>query len=139
MKNHSSGFTLIEIVITLVLLLSILSLLSVSIVNQTRDARDNRRKTDLEEIRSALELYRMDQPNRAYPVSGDLAPFLVPTYLRTLPTDPASNTNYDYSALPDSPLCDNTPGNLCSSYTLTTTLDDGSAYVVGPGFITPGI
>ena len=59
MKNNL-GFTLIELMIVMGIV-GILSTISLFALQGTREgARDARRKSDLEAIRSALEIYRSD-------------------------------------------------------------------------------
>ena len=83
------GFTLIELLVVI----SIIGILvAVGVVSYTRAvklSRDSRRKTDLEQIRQALETYRSE--NFAYPATSSLAD-LVPDYIAALPTDPKEGT-----------------------------------------------
>lgn len=60
--DYRSGFTLIELIITIAVL-SVIVVVSVSVINpvgQFKKARDGRRRADLEDIRSGLEMYRTD-------------------------------------------------------------------------------
>ena len=119
-KNTSHrGFTLIEllIVMTIIALLAGLSLFAVGGVRES--ARDGRRKSDLEVIRSALELYKADC--NVYPGSitggGTLsAPASCGvgsvTYLQKVPQDPIGG---DYRYCPAA-------GNI--RYSLYTHLED---------------
>lgn len=88
------GFTLVEllVVITIIALLTTMGL--VIYQNSVRKGRDGRRQTDLEQIRSALELYRSDIG--WYPAA--LSTLTPPTnsYIQAIPTDPKSNT-YKYA------------------------------------------
>ncbi|MBI4067476.1 type II secretion system protein [Candidatus Gottesmanbacteria bacterium] len=102
-SKSASGFTLIEILVAA----SIIALLStigfVSYQAAGRNARDAKRKADLEQIRSALELYKAD--NGTYPPAGSSCPLgsncyvysddsppwipaLVPNYMQNVPVDP---------------------------------------------------
>jgi len=71
----------------LMVVISIISILATlgytNYVTQIKRGRDGRRKADLEEIRSALEMYRAD--NGQYPL--DLSS-LSPDYISSLPSDP---------------------------------------------------
>lgn len=66
------GFTLLELLIVVLLVGLLLSIATLSYGEITKRSRDSRRKTDLEEVRSALEQYRSN--NNAYPT-----PFPTPT------------------------------------------------------------
>jgi hypothetical protein len=63
-------------------------------------SRDAKRKADLFMLRTALELYYDE--NMTYPVVetyANLADYLVPEYVRTLPDDPSVFSNYHYQSL----------------------------------------
>lgn len=69
MKNtrRSAGFTMIEILVV-VAIIALLTTIGIISYNSTQKrARDGKRKADLEQIRSALVLYRTD--NGIYPTS----------------------------------------------------------------------
>lgn len=86
------GFTLIEILVVLSLIGILVALSLVAFQGARAAARDGRRKADLEQIRSALEIYRTDTND--YPASLSA---LEPSYIPDLPTDPASPTySYQY-------------------------------------------
>jgi len=100
------GFTLIEVLIavSIVAVLSVIGIVSFSSVNAR--SRDTKRISDLEQVRSALEMYRSDKGS--YPAGtgsfstlDSLNSTLVTTYLPTIPTDPkstvASPIEYYYS------------------------------------------
>src|SRR3989344_2034594 len=90
---YSKGFTLIELLITIVLVAVVMGgILSVLGQGSRQYARDARRKSDLEQIRSSLELYR--NSNSAYPVS---LPTLAPSYIQSVPADSVSGRNYYYN------------------------------------------
>jgi general secretion pathway protein G len=82
-------------------------------------ARDSKRKADLEQIRSALEIYRTDQrtyyPSNSFPFDQK---FFVgnDVYMEKVPTDPLSPT-YKYHYVFDSP----------NKYYLCAYLETGSA------------
>lgn len=117
MKRTSAGFTLIEIMVatTIIAVLSVIGIVSYNSVNKR--SRDAKRKSDLEQVRSALEMYRAD--NGSYP--GTSATFitlttldagngtgpLVPSYLPSIPMDPKSRTTtpipYYYSPTGNGP------------------------------------
>lgn len=68
---------------------------------QTAFARDARRKADINELRTALELYYYDY--NAYPVVqtiAELEPLITPGYLVKMPTDPLVGRSYRYTSTP---------------------------------------
>ena len=113
-----SGFTLIEllVVMTIIGVLAALSLFALSGARES--ARDGRRKSDLEAIRSALELYKADcnsyrsasgNVTTALDTDGGAAVRLIgigsPTscalsnaYLERIPNDTLTGRNYYYSS-----------------------------------------
>lgn len=64
--NTKKGFTLIEILVVIAILGLLITVGVTSYTNTLRQSRDAKRKTDLEQIRLALELYKSD--NGSYPV-----------------------------------------------------------------------
>lgn len=92
------GFTLIElmIVITIISLVAAFGL-AANYRTAQKTARDGRRKSDLEQVRSALEMYRTD--TESYPGGGysGLGGVLVPDYLNPLPLDPKNSDPYIYT------------------------------------------
>jgi len=100
----NKGFTLIEllVVVTIISLLSGIGFLTYTQVSKS--ARDARRKTDLEQIRMALEMYR--STNDVYPSSltscqsADSLSDGTNTYLTDIPNDPrCPDYKYYYEAL----------------------------------------
>lgn len=97
------GFTLIEILITVTIIAILTAIGIVSYNSVNKRARDAKRKSDLEQIRSALEIFRNDFGS--YPGTaegfialtsldpGDGTGPLVPDYLPGLPMDPKSTTS----------------------------------------------
>lgn len=92
------GFTLIElmVVITIIGVLTALSMFAFQ--HARKSSRDTQRKTDLETIRSALELYKAD--SGAYPTNSSFMntslAYSGHTYLTATPKDPMTGTR-DYS------------------------------------------
>ena len=112
MKNNIVAFTLIEILVvtTIIGILTAAGATAYSMMGKT--SRDARRKADLEQIRSALEMYRSNDDSSAYPnVLGDLSSGS-PKYLETAITDPKTNAPYQYDS-------------SGSDYTLSTKLEIG--------------
>jgi general secretion pathway protein G len=93
MKKNKKGFTFIEIlvVITIIALLSTVAVVSYRSA-QTK-ARDNKRKSDLEQVRAALEMYRSDEG--IYPAGNWSAMTgLLTGYMNNIPTDPRGYSYY---------------------------------------------
>lgn len=92
-------FTLIEILVVATIMALLTSIAVISYGQLNKESRNNRRKTDLDQIRSALEMYRSN--NDQYPDNLNL--LTGPTiYLSTIPTDPKSSIyNYNYSKISD--------------------------------------
>jgi type II secretion system protein G len=99
----SSAFTLLELLVV-ISIIGILVALSIFGLQGARvSARDARRKADLEQIKSALEIYKADcgkYPAAAYNPSATALTQTclgtVNTYISALP-DPVSGRNYSYN------------------------------------------
>lgn len=116
--KKSRGFTLLELIIVLGLISTML-LLGATVYSQSQKrSRDAKRKGDLNNIRSALELYRSN--NSFYPLN--LTDLTIGTvYLKSIPLDPY-DPRQSYKYIPKSG-CDNTTV-LCNDYTLGTILEN---------------
>lgn len=95
--GSSKGFTLVEllVVIAIIGILATLLLLQLGVARQR--ARDAKRIADVNQIRTALELYFDD--NGQYPQQATYAGLsggLVPKFLTLLPTDPLNVAPYAY-------------------------------------------
>jgi len=110
MRKNLHAFTLIELLVTIAII-GILSVISLVATNSVREAgRDAKRKTDLETIRSALELYHADcgsYPTTAlFPQPGSSLNSTCgggsKTYLVSMPDDPTTGRDYRYNYLPAS-------------------------------------
>ena len=98
------GFTLIELLVVISIIGVLISLSFVGFLQARVSARNSKRKADLEQIRSALELYRNDC--KTYPnvvVSGSSltgsvgSPCAGVVYMQQVPADPLVPTyNYQY-------------------------------------------
>lgn len=100
---HSKGFTLIEL-LTVISIISVLTaLLTVAFVSVSSRSKDSQRKSNLSQIRAALELYKAD--NDAYPATAALTTSItcnaafttgtspnLTTYMAKYPCDPKSTT-----------------------------------------------
>ena len=124
-----NGFTLIELLVAMTIMALLMSLALVAYQGAKKSARDGRRKADLEQIRSALEIYRTDC--KTYPSSlswggqlkGDDSSSACSSsnvYLDQIPSDPGS-CSYYYSR------------SSSNSYTLCASLETGGNLVSGCG------
>jgi type II secretion system protein G len=66
-KVVGQGFTLIELLVVMVIIGLLAGLILPNYMSARERARDAQRKSDLEQIQKALELYKMDQSPPAYP------------------------------------------------------------------------
>lgn len=100
MIKRTRGFTLIELLVV-VAIIGLLSSVVISSLNVARaKGRDAQRALNIKQLKTALELYYGD--NNTYPkvknagwgyAITDLAPFLTPKYIATIPTDPSGKSN----------------------------------------------
>lgn len=116
LSKSYKGFTLIELLVV-ISIIGILIGLSIFGLQGAREAsRDSRRKSDLELIRSGLEIYKSDcndyPPTLSSSLVGDGTPVscaITNKYISQVPTDPiAPNSVYLYSS-------DGTIYELCAS------------------------
>lgn len=125
------AFTLLEILVVIGIIALLASITVVSYSRFVKQSRDARRKTDLEQIRAAIELYRNFKS--VYPTPGmvfgtDSIVDGSTTYMSKIPQDPmfsgAEVNTYYYTS----------PGPTYQDYTLCTYLEGGgtaSGYLCG--------
>ena len=91
------GFTLIEILVVATIVVLLTATATATYTAFLKQSRDAKRKTDLEQIRAALEMYRSNI--NTYPTTG-LSQLTTPTiYIQSVPKDPKDPTySYYYSA-----------------------------------------
>lgn len=102
-KQGSPGFTLIELLIAIVIIGILTALLTANFIGARQRARDAKRKSDLRQIQSALELYRADSGN--YPAVANVecgGPMTSSdgqtTYMQSIPCDSLSGwPGYEYT------------------------------------------
>jgi len=101
MMFSKKGFTLVELLIS-ASIIAILAGVTIAVLKPSHfygKARDGKRKADLEQIRSALEMYRTDAGS--YPDSLSFGGSLVydgNTYMNPVPNDPLfPDQNFYYS------------------------------------------
>jgi len=116
--NKKRGFTLIELLVVLSIIGVIMAFSFVGFSQARKSARDTKRKADLEQIRSALEIYRTDcktYPTTITPGSplvGAAAICAGNTYMSAVPADSTTGQSYYYSG-------------STNSYTLCALLETG--------------
>lgn len=123
--KKQEGFTLLELLIVIVIIGILAVLIIPNLVSGPQRARDSQRKSDLRNIKTALETYYND--NNSYPTAGGasctpstcLATPLQPNYMKTVPNDPKGGQNYTYTPSPAS--C---AAGACTSYTLSANLEN---------------
>lgn len=109
-KKFQTGFTLIELLITLSIIAIIITISTFAIIETLKTGRDSKRKSDLETIRSGLEIYRADCGQYPAPQSGKVPSPLrgsgltsyCPSsnvYISDVPEDPQQGRIYRYSRI----------------------------------------
>lgn len=122
------GFTLLEVLVVLSVIGTIIAIGTVSYNQILITSRDSARKSDIQEISSALEQYKSNNVFGSYPIGLNS---LLPTYITDIPKDPKISQDYTYIASPSGCLA--TKIDPCTSYNLTATLEkNGEAYTVNP-------
>jgi len=123
-KRKNLGFTLIELLVAMTIVAVLMGIALVSYQGARKSARDGKRKADLEQVRSALEMCRTD--DGSYPLgslsSGGNITCGGKTYM-TIPNDPLTDRIYSYSG-------------TANTYTLCATLESGGEVVAGCGSCT---
>lgn len=97
MKKINKGFTLVELLVVMMIISILIGLALVTYQGAQKSSRDGRRKADLEQIRSALEMCRTDSgsyPSTIYPNISCGTPSQ--TYLSETPKDPLTQDDYYY-------------------------------------------
>lgn len=121
MKN---AFTLIELLVVISIIGILIGLSVFGLQGARQSSRDAKRKADLEQIRSGVEIYKADCD--AYPLSPLSSPLVGScptdnTYLSEIPTDPIGTNSYLYYS------ADGTTYQLCAA------LEQGSGSVTCGG------
>lgn len=111
MRKFFNGFTLIELLVVISIIGVIIGISFFGLTGARESARDARRRADLEQIRSGLELYKADCND--YPVAvggavpsplvGDGSPSTCSgtnVYIASVPRDPADPTRLYYYSRP---------------------------------------
>jgi prepilin-type N-terminal cleavage/methylation domain-containing protein len=105
-RRKVTGFTFIEILVVVTIIAMLVVIAAVSYGSINKRSRDARRKSDIEQLRSALEMYRADYSY--YPDEGPSsftkiaeAGLSTPleSYIATFPQDPKDNSTYAYQII----------------------------------------
>src|SRR3989339_975856 len=112
----NKGFTLVELLVVATIIAILAGIGVTSYISLSRQSRDSRRKADLENLRSALEMYRSE--NNYYPFS--LSELVPSKHVNSVPVDPKTQANYVYCPSPGVPG-DQVNYDLCASLEQTST------------------
>jgi len=114
LRNRSSGFTIIELLIVIVVIAILAGLVLNAFGNIQARARDTERRNDINAIHTQLELYHGD--NSSYPAAlADLENLNAEALVA-----PGTDEDYTYATTPDD--CE-TDANDCATYTLSADLE----------------
>lgn len=99
------AFTLIELLVVIAIIGILASMALVALSGTRAKARDATRKSDLRQIKTALEIYYSDQNPNAYytsaaavTVSDTIFGGSGQAYMKTIPNDPSTGRNYEYQS-----------------------------------------
>lgn len=114
-KKMRKGFTLIELLIVITILGVLASVVTFGMIGQQRKARDAQRKSDLKQVKTALEASKLDCRSSAFyntgisttpsdneinAYSSELITYLIDAdsrYLKKAMVDPKNSTTYYYA------------------------------------------
>jgi len=114
------AFTLIELLVVMTVIGILAALIMPNYMSARERARDAQRKSDLDQIQKALEMYKMDQNPPQYPGTGGLPfcgkplQFGSEVYMKEFPCDPKGSPPYVYNK------------TSALTYTLTACLENKS-------------
>ncbi len=130
MDYKRAGFTLIELLVAISVIGILIGISVFGLQGARESSRDAKRKADIEQVRSALELYRADC--NVYPVPLPVAGASLKgssptgaclssnTYLAVMPTDPVAGNVYRSSS-------------TATTYEICAALENGTGSVVCGG------
>jgi len=143
-RKNIRGFTTIELIIVMIIICALSSVIYVTYKELRIKEQDTRRKDDLTLLQRQLESYQAQYGN--YPTLGDLNNTLwrgkyLKNFDASILQDPlgssaklvAAPKPKAYAYIPTPEGCNNEEngqkGVLCTGYSLTATLENGSGYV----------
>jgi len=126
MKRKNFGFTLIELLVVISIIGILASLTLVSYTGAQKQTRDTQRRSDLNQIRNALENYAGSN-NGLYPLGidgdiGDLCDALEPEFISFCPVDPIETQSYGFFS--------SATGDEFVIYALMEAGEDGGAWEI---------
>ena len=94
-RNYSKGFTLVELLVVIAIIGVLATLILLQLGAARQKARDAKRVADINQVRSAIELFFDDQQGKYPNNQANLWEGLVNTgkYMTLLPVDPLSGGN----------------------------------------------
>jgi general secretion pathway protein G len=95
-RQRGGGFTFVELLVVITIIAVLTGAAVVSFTNTSKRSRDTRRKLDVENIRSALELCRTEEGSYPLSIYSNIT-CGTETYLGGTPKDPKTDSVYDYS------------------------------------------
>lgn len=107
------GFTFVELLVVITIIAVLTAAAAASYSSTNKKSRDTKRKSDLQEIRSALEIVRTEcsaYPTTALYTTGVVCDSTVYITAEKMPHDPKSGANYTYT-----PAVDGATYSLCAN------------------------
>lgn len=127
------GFTLIELLTVIAIIGILTSIIVVSSGNARQQARDAKRKSDLNGVSTALEMYYANQ--RKYPVVGagwaplETLSITLADFLSSMPIDPSNSEPFIYQYCTDSTA-------TATKYVLDVALENKNESITNTSFTT---
>lgn len=128
-QSNQAGFSLIELLVVATLIIILTTIGLVSYNKSLLNSRNAKRKTDLETIRQALVMHKLDNgryPNLNVQIAGGDNDLGIATYLQLEPEDPKHDGATYYYQYTGTGTC--VPAG-CTGFTLTARLEPGGATV----------
>jgi len=108
MKKHIKGFTLVEVLVVIAIISILMTILLPNLNTARLKGKDAKRKANLKQIQSALEMFKADSVDKKYPVNsgtvvkttGGVLSLLTTNYLKQFPADPADPLYHFYYDTP---------------------------------------